>query len=477
MGAGLTDPAADTSKSSDLPQQNIKASLAICRKFAPPDRAMSPSRFAPDCRGGVTPMFALLFIPLIAAIGAAVDYSMAAKVRSQLLAAADAASVGSVAKTSAALSAAAVMSGDGAIPAGSTDATKIFNAQLGTQNGYTLKGVTATVTKTGSTVTSTVAFTASVPTHFMGLFGYTSVPIKGTSSAANDLPVFIDFYLLLDNTPSMGVAATPADVTKMVNNTADQCAFACHDLSNSNDYYKLAKNLGVTMRIDVLRTATQQLMDTAKTTAVFPNQFRMAIYTFGASAQNAGFTAVQAPTSNLSTAKSAAAAIDLMTVPYQNYASDTDTNFGDVLTDANKAISTPGDGSNAATPQKYLFFVSDGVADRVNGSPGCSQPTSNGADAQTGKPYVRCQEPLDVSFCTKLKKRGVKIAVLYTTYLPLPTNSWYTTWIAPFAKEIAANMQACASPGLYFEVSPTQGISEAMNALFQKAVAQARLTK
>ena len=38
------------------------------------------------------------------------------------------------------------------------------------------------------------------------------------------------------------------------------------------------------------------------------------------------------------------------------------------------------------------------------------------------------------------------------------------------------NMESCASPGLYFEVSPTQGISEAMNALFQKAVADARIS-
>jgi hypothetical protein len=337
--------------------------------------------------------------------------------------------------------------------------------------------VTATVTKTGSNVTSTVAFTAQVPTYFMGVFGYKTIPVHGSSTAATTLPVFIDFHLLLDNTPSMGVAATPTDVTKMVNNTPDQCAFACHDLSDPNDYYSLAKKLGVTMRIDVLRTATQQLMDTAKSTAVFSNQFRMAIHTFGASAKNAGMTTIQSLTTNLTTAKSAAAAIDLMTVPYQNYASDTDTDFGDVLTDINKAITTPGDGTNASSPQKYLFFVSDGVADRVNGSPGCSQPITNGSDPQTSKSYVRCQEPLDVSFCTTMKNRGIKIAVLYTTYLPLPTNSWYMSWIAPFSSQIGANMQACASPGLYFEVSPTQGISEAMNALFQKAVAQARLTR
>ena len=263
----------------------------------------------------------------------------------------------------------------------------------------------------------------------------------------------------------------------MVSNTPDQCAFACHDLSNSNDYYKLAKNLGVTMRIDVLRTATQKLMDTAKSTAVFSNQFRMAIYTFGASAKKSGLDTIQSLTSNLSTAKSAAAAIDLMTVPYQNYAADTATNFGDTLTDMDDAITKPGAGTTAAAPQKYLFFVSDGVADRINGSPGCSRPVTNGSDPQTGKSYVRCQEPLDVSFCTKIKDRGIKIAVLYTTYLPLPTNAWYNTWIAPFASQIGPNMQSCASPGLYFEVSPTQGISEAMNALFQKAVAQARLTK
>jgi hypothetical protein len=202
----------------------------------------------------------------------------------------------------------------------------------------------------------------------------------------------------------------------------------------------------------------------------------MAIYTFGSSAKSAGLTPIQTLTSNLSTAKSAASVIDLMTVPYQNYASDTLTDFGDVLTDINSAIFNPGSGTSAS-PQKFLFFVSDGVADRALGSPACSQSTTNGTDPQTGKKYVRCQEPLDNSFCTKMKNRGIKIAVLYTTYLPLPTNSWYTTWIAPFSSKIATNMQNCASPGLYFEVSPSQGISDAMTALFQKAVQQARLTK
>jgi hypothetical protein len=42
--------------------------------------------------------------------------------------------------------------------------------------------------------------------------------------------------------------------------------------------------------------------------------------------------------------------------------------------------------------------------------------------------------------------------------------------------EIATNMQTCASPGFYFEVSPSQGISDAMNTLFRKAVADAHIS-
>jgi hypothetical protein len=142
------------------------------------------------------------------------------------------------------------------------------------------------------------------------------------------------------------------------------------------------------------------------------------------------------------------------------------TDFDGVLTSMNTAIPNPGSGSSSTTPQKVLFFVSDGVAD-ANYPTTCTQPLYAG---------YRCQEPLTVAKCTAIKNRGIKIAVLYTTYLPLPTNGWYMSYIDPFRPQIAANMQACASPGLYFEVSPSGGISEAMNALFKKAVQGARLT-
>jgi hypothetical protein len=37
-------------------------------------------------------------------------------------------------------------------------------------------------------------------------------------------------------------------------------------------------------------------------------------------------------------------------------------------------------------------------------------------------------------------------------------------------------MSQCATPGFYFEVSPTEGISEAMEALFLKVIASPRIT-
>ena len=74
-------------------------------------------RFVREKRGNVAVIFALCCVPLITVVGCAVDYSRATQVRSKLQAAADAASVGSVAKASPAFIAAGSMTADGAIPA------------------------------------------------------------------------------------------------------------------------------------------------------------------------------------------------------------------------------------------------------------------------------------------------------------------------------------------------------------------------
>jgi Flp pilus assembly protein TadG len=439
------------------------------------------NRLASDLSGNFGVMTALLMVPLIGAGGLSIDFARALSLRTELQAAADAAAVGAVAQKSPAMTKAQTMTGDGTITEGKTDAQGIFRAQL---SGDTLDfpvDVNVAVTKTAGVLTSSVTFRASVPTTFMQILGQTNMPISGTATARYETPSYMDFYMLLDNTPSMGVGATADDITKMKNATAaghdggqdKSCAFACHIVSTAgvedkNSYYNVARNNGVTIRIDVVAAAVKALMQKAQDTQTVASQFRVAAYTFGKTAQDAKLFKVADLSDNLKGVGSATTGIELMSIPYQNYNSDQQTSFDTALKGISTEITgTVGQGTSNADRQKIVFFVADGVADSYKPL-GCTSPK--------GASGGRCIEPIDTTNCTTLKNRGVKIAVLYTPYLPLPENSFYTTWVAPFSATIPSKMQECSSPGLFFAVSPTDGIADAMKALFLKIVSTPRIT-
>ena len=431
---------------------------------------------------GVSAMIFALFLPvLMLLIGGAIDFSRLLQLRMELQDACDSASVGAVGVNSSAFQAGIAMSGNGPIAVGSTQAKAIFNSNMPTNIDLSGTVFTASVSKTNTVITSVTTVTSNYKSTILGLFvpALASIPINIASTSSATVPPYINFYLLLDNTPSMGLGATTADINKLVAATAhetgtlandENCAFACHetDLPGA-DYYALAKSIGVTMRIDVVRQATQNLMTTATNTETLPQQFGMAIYDFGTDASLISPTAATAYqvsplTTNLTTAASNAASIDLMTIPYQNYNSDEQTNYTSVLANMNSMIPANGSGMTAASPQEVLFMVTDGLQDSYN----CS--------------YSSCRRlsSIDTTSCTALKARGVRIAVLYTTYLVLTPgqDTWFDTNVRPLLTPTdtdAAGMQACASPGLYFAVSPSQGISAAMNALFQKVVSVVRI--
>ncbi len=418
-----------------------------------------------DRSGNFAMTTALVAVPLIAVGGLALDVTNAMLVKTELQNAADAAAVGAIADSSPAVAAAMAMTKDGTVAIGQDDANKLFLGQASSDLQNIPVTVNAAVTRSGNIVSSTVNFSANVPTSLSQIIGKTSIPVSGSASAQYQTATFMDFYMLLDNTPSMGVGATTTDIQTMVSHTSDSCAFACHNLDTTNNYYNLAKNLGVTTRIDVVRQATQKLTDTAAANRVTSDQYRMAVYTFGTQAEKTGLTAVSLLLSDMTKVKSATSAVDLMTIPYQGYNNDQTTSFDTMLTQLAPIIGTGGGGTTSTDRQKILFLVTDGVGDSYKPNT-CTKPTTSG----------RCQEPLDISFCQPLKNQNVKIAILYTTYLPLPTNGWYNQWIAPFQSQIGTDLQNCASPGLYFEVSPTEGISDAMNALFLKVIRTPRIT-
>ena len=215
-----------------------------------------------------------------------------------------------------------------------------------------------------------------------------------------------------------------------------------------------------------LASATQSLMSSAASMEGSNQQYQMAIYTFN----NSGLSTIQALTSNLANAQGGGGQYQRGGSLLQQLADENEPEQRHRYELRNRHVGDqhlmplPGTGTPASTPQEVLFIVSDGVDDEVSSS--CSQTLDGN----------RCQQPFNTTWCTTIKNRGIQIAVLYTDYLPLPTNSWYNNWIAPFQNQIAPNMESCASPGMFFSVTTDGDITAAMQTLFQQAVAAARLT-
>jgi hypothetical protein len=414
-------------------------------------------------------MFGLLSLPVVVGIGTVTDYGYALSVKSQLQNSADAAAVSALAEQSVGVIAGLKNVTDGEVDVGNKDAQAFFTANLDPKYALYLTSSSLKVKRVGNKFTSEATFSAAVPTTFLGVLGINTIEIGGAAQGSYVPATFIDFYLMLDNSPSMGLAATTNDISTLEANTSDTCAFACHIENSTSDYYALAKRLGLTLRVQLVRKAAQAMMDTAKQTRKYSDQYRMAVYSMGASARDVKLTEVASMSSNLDQVSDETALMDLMTIPKQGYNDDQQTDFDKILGDMKSEIGKGGAGLTASDRQKVMFFVSDGVNDSYKGG-GCKKKTTSGASAG------RCQQPLDFDACDKIKKNGVQIAVLYTTYQPITKNSWYNTYIKPFRTEINPAMKACASDGLFFEVSPSDGIEEAMNALFLKVVNLPKLT-
>ena len=198
--------------------------------------------FRRDKRANVAIITALAILPMIAAVGCVIDYTSATMVKTKLQAAADAAALATVSVSSSVVATAKTMSGNGPVTGGTTFATNFFNANLSTapeNTGYSSVTPTATVAKNGQILTATVSFTAPVPTTFMGIVGFNNVTVSGTSTASYTLSTYIDFYMALDVSGSMGMPSTSSEQTRLMavnpddyGNYPSGCTFSCHFAGN-----------------------------------------------------------------------------------------------------------------------------------------------------------------------------------------------------------------------------------------------------
>jgi hypothetical protein len=301
----------------------------------------------------------------------------------------------------------------------------------------------------------------------------------------------------------MAIGATLADINNLITATApskqsagssQNCGFACHETNiahdgGTKDNLTIARNNNITLRIDLVTNAVNQLLNswsncpqTSVTGGVMQcmsalnnTTYKAALYTF-----DLGLNTLATLTSP-TTAGTKVSNIALMPVVYQNCVvtttnckTDNGTDIAGALSSLNNIMPTPGLGSNVAgdTPQEVVFLVTDGVEDKIASTcPNATFASNN-----------RCQQPLDTTMCTTIKNRGIRIAILYTEYLQLInlgpnsniTDNWYMSWVNAYdgptssTGQIAQNLQSCASPGLFADVTTGGDISTALTNLFIK---------
>jgi Flp pilus assembly protein TadG len=500
-------------------------------------------RFARDRKANVAIMFAFMMVPTIFLLGMAMDYTHAQHMKVDLDSASDAAGVAAV--TSAMMQQSPQLA--------QTAAQNVFNATANTLvNNNNLAGqpsLTVAVNCSNPNATTgyctypacpgtnavysdpvnsnnqvvrnvQVCYAGASNNAFPGVLRQASWPVSGQSATRNQSAPNINFYLLLDDSPSMAIGATSSDISTLIANTQKQvdsstgfkgCGFACHETNPSADNlgnpggidnYQLARNLGLTLRIDRVTTAVQSLMDTAESISnTNRNTYGVAIYTFDYQLNKSSpvfapsgkpgvvrtpLTPASTTSYTVATIKNAASGISVLPVYKNNYLtssynnSDADTSIAGALFSLNNIMPNPGNGTNVAndTPQEVIFLVTDGAED-VNIS---TDAYTHSCD-KTLSGSKRCQQPLNPTICTTIKNKKIRIAVLYTEYDDSAlnnTNAWYNTWIHPFngtSSQIETNLQSCASPGLYRKVTKDDDITGALQQLFLKVASDPRLTQ
>ena len=351
-------------------------------------------RFRSDRRGNIAVIFALTMVPTIYLLGMALDYTQALRKQGQLNAAADAAAI-------AAVRPAMLLQTDSVAQA---TATAIFGSTANSLPGLSsVPTPTVTITDTGLQRTVTVSYSAQSINNFPALLGSQAWPIGGSSTALASSAPNMNFYLLMDDSPSMAIGATTTDISNLISATSpsnqpagssQNCGFACHETNighdgGTQDNLAIARANNITLRIDLVTNALNQLLTKWSScpqsgvsggvmqcmSALNNTTYKAALYTF-----DVGLNTLQT-LSTPTTAGTKVSNIALMPVVYQNCVfsgcssksttnpnTDYGTDIAGALSSLNGIMPAPGLGSNAAgdTPQEVVFLVTDGVEDKIS---------------------------------------------------------------------------------------------------------------
>ncbi|SFI08933.1 pilus assembly protein TadG-related protein [Methylobacterium brachiatum] len=459
--------------------------------------------------GNVTILFALSLLPMVGLIGYGVDYGVAITDKAKLDAAADAAAVAAVATAKAYIAANPGQANvtANAIAAGIAQASKAFTVNAGTVPFAQVQLQTPQLERTSQTLRSTVVYSATVKNNFGQIFRTPTTTFSNTVKASADLASYLDFYLLLDVSGSMGLPATTTGMSKLASQNNDMsndykqgCQFACHYPGNNG--WNLAAGK-IQLRSDAVNNAVCSLIQRAANPSV-TSQYRVGLYPF--INQLGTLADINSSIATLNTAAQCAQSWPLAltglldtgtTQLYTNNDPSTGigsggTHFEVVLPQMKTTITNAGgfgDGSSISARKPFVFLITDGMQ---NGQhyyiyknnkyyyPGNPSKFSGygSADFDTSMP-----SQIDPSLCTALKSAGATISILYIPYNIISFKDYggivagENKKVNAFSPTLATPLQNCASPGYFYTANSPDDITNALTAMFDKALQVARLTQ
>ena len=253
------------------------------------------------------------------------------------------------------------------------------------------------------------------------------------------------------------------------------CMFACHSdtskpAGTGNDYYGIARStIGsanpITLRFDLLKIATNQVLNMMATTYLVSQSLSVGIFTFNtmlnrvypASGEaGADFPAAMAAVGSPPTQPNQP---DTGIQPESLYSQFSNTNFAGAMDTLAQTVTASGNGAAAATPRKVLFLVTDGFQDY-------------NSHADFGA--------FNVAKCTVFKNMGYQIYVIYTPAYPLMWTSWYDWAGAPVTSgAVEQALRDCSSgTSFYIQASDGPGLNAAMRTFLLSALnAPSRLVR
>jgi hypothetical protein len=445
-------------------------------------------------RGNVSIILALALVPLIGLIGLGIDWSAQQSYKRRLDAAADAAALAAITTAKAYVQYNPQQPNSIAVgvAAGIAQAKKVFSVDAGSALLQT--PVTPTITfpiPSGADYSATVSYSTTISTKFGWLFGMPSFQLTGQATSDLTIGQYIDFYVFVDVSASMGLPTTPQgqQLLASINKDEQGCVFACHYQQGSiRQSFDQARAAHIQLRLDTVAQALNQLFATATQTeqnSGIQNQFRIGLYPFITDAVDA------APISaDFTQAKAIVTTDPLGNNLLSNYYMDRGwfvtpappkasngtsigsggTRFENLGRDLANYVQTPlfngqvGSGITSSSPRAYLFLITDGMED---GQLCCF----TGASPQLPP----------TTLCSVAKSMGIKVAVLYVPYILInlmtPDTAGEDQQANAVSPSIPGTLQSCADQNLYYEASTPGDITNAVLAMFNQAVVNARLTK